>query len=77
MRRGKPFARLAVWICYDGGAGDVLFLLKVTLKTNPRPNRSGDIARVGVEPTQGCPRRILSPLRLPIPPPRLSVHILP
>ncbi len=25
--------------------------------------------RAGVEPARGCPRGILSPLRLPIPPP--------
>ena len=30
------------------------------------------VARVGVEPTWYCYRRILSPLRLPIPPPRLE-----
>ncbi len=27
------------------------------------------VGRVGVEPTKSCLRRILSPLRLPIPPP--------
>jgi hypothetical protein len=26
---------------------------------------------VGIEPTQGCPYRILSPARLPVPPHRL------
>ena len=29
----------------------------------------------GVEPPRGCPRRILSPLRLPVPPSRLGVGI--
>jgi hypothetical protein len=27
----------------------------------------------GVEPPRGCPRRILSPLRLPVPPSRLGL----
>src|ERR1700722_6844444 len=30
----------------------------------------------GVEPPRGCPRRILSPLRLPVPPSRLSSRFL-
>ena len=30
----------------------------------------------GVEPPRGCPRRILSPLRLPVPPSRLSSKFL-
>ena len=34
------------------------------------------IGRVGIEPTQYLYRRILSPLRLPIPPPPLSENIL-
>ena len=29
----------------------------------------------GVEPPRGCPRRILSPLRLPVPPSRLKLQI--
>ena len=29
----------------------------------------------GVEPPRGCPRRILSPLRLPVPPSRLCRHL--
>src|ERR1700761_569792 len=28
----------------------------------------------GVDPPRGCPRRILSPLRLPVPPSRLGFH---
>jgi hypothetical protein len=28
------------------------------------------VPRAGIEPARGCPRGILSPLRLPIPPPR-------
>ena len=35
------------------------------------------IGRVGVEPTQYLYRRILSPLRLPIPPPPRVCNILP
>ena len=34
------------------------------------------IGRVGIEPTRYLYRRILSPLRLPIPPPPLSENIL-
>jgi hypothetical protein len=30
----------------------------------------------GVEPPRGCPRRILSPLRLPVPPSRLISRFL-
>ena len=29
----------------------------------------------GVEPPRGCPRRILSPLRLPVPPSRLGEDV--
>ena len=31
--------------------------------------------RAGVEPARGCPRGILSPLRLPIPPPGPESHL--
>ena len=31
------------------------------------------VPRTGIEPVRGYPRGILSPLRLPIPPPRLSL----
>jgi hypothetical protein len=35
------------------------------------PAGTGLVPRVGIEPTRGCPHWILSPARLPVPPPRL------
>jgi hypothetical protein len=31
------------------------------------------LPRVGLEPTRSCPHRILSPARLPVPPPRQTI----
>ena len=51
------------------------FSCVILLKNNGifKPRKVG---RVGLEPTRGNPRRILSPLRLPIPPPPLAAYFI-
>lgn len=45
---------------------------RYTIKKEQSELCSGMVPLVGVEPTRSCPRRILSPLRLPISPQRHS-----
>ena len=55
----------------DTGSGIKLLEQPVRIITNDNCNTIFFITmpRAGVEPARGCPRGILSPLRLPIPPP--------
>ena len=74
---GKPRVPYRV-----GGSGQLCTCrnLRLALPVERDPGTPSKLRRLlvpggGVEPPRGCPRRILSPLRLPIPPSRLPARL--